>query len=100
MNAGRPPLTTPPAGCLFLPTVQLSLPKVRSQQAISKQTTSKSLGATSVDDDDDNTATLHLDKLPKKENGDMRTLLVHHAMETEEQNNLRLMQKIRDRMER
>ena len=30
----------------------------------------------------------------------MRTLLVHHAMETEEQNNLRLMQKIRERMER
>lgn len=37
--------------------------------------------------------------LPKKENLEQRRLLVHHALETEEQDNKRLMTKIRQRME-
>ena len=53
---------------------QVSLPKVKSAQTIG-----------SIDDiskgseDDEAPVMLHVQDFPKKENGDMRTLLVHHA---------------------
>ena len=67
----------------------MHLPKVKSQQAIKQ--------GLEVEGE---TATIHVPDVVKKENGELRTLLVHHAMETEEQDNLRLMTKIRERMER
>ena len=43
---------------------------------------------------------IHIHELPLPENVEKRRLLVHHSMETEEQNNKRLLTKIRERMHR
>ncbi len=43
---------------------------------------------------------IHIHDLPLPENVEKRRLLVHHSMETEEQNNKRLLTKIRERMQR
>jgi hypothetical protein len=43
---------------------------------------------------------VHIPELPKAERTENRRLLVHHALETEEQNNLRLITKIRERIDK
>ncbi len=85
---------------MVLLLAQISLPQVKSQQTLNKQATSKSLGGKGDETDEDENVDIHIHELPKAGRTEKRRLLVHHAMETEEQNNLRLLTKIRERMER
>lgn len=89
---------------VYAPPLQLHLPQVKSKEELRKAATSKltTTGEQSGDEAeaDDKPIKLILAHLPKKENLEQRRLLVHHALETEEQDNKRLMTKIRQRMER
>ncbi|GAX74480.1 hypothetical protein CEUSTIGMA_g1929.t1 [Chlamydomonas eustigma] len=78
-------------------SMMVSLPQVKSQTAVVKQDTSKSLDSNGAADA---VVDVHIPDLPKVENTENRRLLVHHALETEEQNNLRLLTKIRERMDK
>lgn len=75
-------INNPHTGTLCL---QLHLPKVPSMAAV-----------LDVSDKE----TILVDDLPLPHHVEKRRLLVHHSMETEEQNNMKLLTKIRERMQK
>jgi hypothetical protein len=72
------------------------LPKVKSQGMVQSKSTA-SLDKAEAEAEDASVK-MHVHELPLPANVEKRRLLVHHALETEEQDNLRLLTKIRERM--